>query len=103
MKIYIGNLPSDVTHDEIKNLLKQFGTVSNVKTDVQFSNKKLVQYAIIGMPDHAEAIKTIEQLDKYEFRNYVLQVNPARTGPKNRRRDGRIGGRRSSDPSISYF
>jgi cold-inducible RNA-binding protein len=77
MKLHIGNLPKDVTSEQLADLVKPFGetTLIELATDRDGSSKGF-GFAQYGNEDHAKA--AITALDGKEINGQTLKVSEAR-------------------------
>lgn len=92
MNIYIGNLPYDVTEEELQKVFSAFGSVQTVKIIKDMYSGKSKGFGFVEMPGKDEAQASIDALNGKEFKGRTLNVNPARP-----RLDSRApGGRRRS-------
>ena len=96
MNIYVGNLPYELTQDELKDVFAQYGDVSavNIITDKMTGRSK--GFGFIEMPDDASAKEAISKLDGYSFKNRNLKVSEAR--PREERSDRNNNDRRPRRP-----
>ena len=90
MQIYIGKFNTDISQDHLKKRLEQYGKVKSLRIENRM--------AFAEMPLEDEAESAIMNLDKSQLEGIVLSVHKARYGSTDRRKSGRIGGRRSQDP-----
>ena len=97
MKIYVGKLNSGIAEGDLKILFQPFGHVTSVYIWDENENGENFCYGIVDMPVKKQAQFAIASLDKMEFKGHVLSVHVARAGSKNRRKAGRLGGRRHND------
>ncbi len=98
MKIYIGNISDQVTEDDIRGAFEAFGKVDSVLIVRDESAGGSIDCAFLKMPSDQEASAAISDLSGSSLKGRTIQVNEARTGPIDRRRPGRGGGRRKGDP-----
>lgn len=98
MKIYVGNISDEVTEDDIRSAFEAFGKVDSVSIMRDESAGESKYCAFVKMPSNQEATAAIYGLSKSKLKDRTIQVNEARTGPIDRRRPGRGGGRRKDDP-----
>jgi RNA recognition motif-containing protein len=98
MKIYVGTLSSEFTEERLQDLFREYGHVTSVYIWKSSENGDNFLYGLIEMPVKKQALSAIESLDGKKVMGLKLSVHPARYGYKNRRRSGRIGGRRKTDP-----
>jgi cold-inducible RNA-binding protein len=96
MKIYVGNISDQVTEDDIREAFEAFGKVDSVLIARDESAGGSNDCAFLKMPSDQEA--AISDLSGSRLKGRTIQVNEARTGPIDRRRPGRGGGRRKDDP-----
>ncbi|MFA5422607.1 MAG: RNA-binding protein [Phycisphaerae bacterium] len=92
MNIYVGNLSSDATEDDLKKLFEEFGQVesANIIKD-KFSGESR-GFGFVEMPNKAEADEAIKQADGKEINGRAIKVNEAR-GKAGGGGGGRPGGR----------
>lgn len=100
MKIYVGNLPAYSDKKLLQEIFEEYGKVNIVSLKKEIVDSKLIKYAIIKIFDEKLAKKAIIDLNGHQLGNSIIQVNPARTGVKDRRKDTRVGGRRDYDPQV---
>ena len=98
MKIYVGMLSSEFTEKELQKLFREYGHVTSVYIWKSSENGNNQFYGLIEMPVKKQALSAIESLDGKKLKGLTLSVHPARYNTKNRRRTGRLGGRRNTDP-----
>ena len=98
MKIYVCNISGQVTEEDIKGAFEDFGKVDSVLIVRDESAGGSTDCAFVKMPSEQEASAAISGLSGAELKGLTIQVNEARTGPLDRRRPGRGGGRRKDDP-----
>lgn len=98
MKIYVSNISDEVTEEDIRRAFEVFGKVDSVSIAHDNSAGESTDSAFIEMPSDQEASEAISGLSETNLKDRTIQVNKARTGPKDRRRPGRGGGRRKDDP-----
>jgi RNA recognition motif-containing protein len=81
MDVYVGNLPFDVTEEELSLILEPFGRVTSVTLmNDSFSGRPL-GFGFVRMPDDHEAFQAIDQLDRTKLHGRTLIVckTPERT------------------------
>ncbi len=91
MNLYVGNLSSETTESELKDLFAQFGEVESTKiiTDRHSGDPK--GFGFVEMSSRPEGEKAINELNGKLLRNREITVNRAR--PKKPRRGFGGGGR----------
>ena len=90
MQIYIGNFSEKISQDNLRERLEKFGKVESLKIENEM--------ALAEMPFENEAESAISNLDKSKLEGIVISVHKARYSTSDRRKSGRVGGRRSQDP-----
>ncbi|WP_139557695.1 RNA recognition motif domain-containing protein [Methylotetracoccus oryzae] len=89
LRIYIGNLPPDVTDGEFTELFAAYGRVRSIELVRDIFSGRCRGFGFVEMEGH-EARAAIAGLDGYNLRGNSLRVNEER--PRARRGSG--GGRR---------
>ncbi len=90
MNIYVGNLSTDVTEEDLNTLFNEYGKVSSAKVIRDMFSQDSRGFGFVEMPSQAEGQKAIDGLNTHELKGKKIVVNEARE-----RRDSRGGGRRS--------
>jgi RNA recognition motif-containing protein len=88
MNIYVGNLASDVTEEDLTALFSEFGQVREAKVIKDMFSQESRGFGFVEMPATAEAQKAIEELNTKELKGKAITVNEARP----RRERGKRGG-----------
>jgi len=101
MNIYIGNISSEVTEEDLQKTFEAFGQVESVRIIKDKYSGHSKGFGFVEMPAKAEAQSAIEGLNGKELKGRTLNVNEARPRSEGYRgggnRDGgRQGGRRRS-------
>lgn len=94
MKIYVGNLPRDVTEADLRAAFEPFGVVASV---VLARDKRTAEprgFGFVEMPDRATAGSAIDGLTGKEFHGRVLTVSEARASTSDPRGLARRSGGR---------
>ena len=101
MKIYVGNLPFDVTEEELREEFASFGEVESVAIPTDRYSGRPRGFAFIEMPTASEGQAAITALNGKMLNERTLTVNAARPRPDYRgggsygdRRGGGFGGGR---------
>jgi len=89
MRIFVGNLASDVNEDELKTLFAQQGKVLSVKIFRDMLTRISKGFGIIEMLVKDEAQKAIDLLNTFELKGKQLVVIEARA-QKPRGSNGKI-------------
>ena len=90
MQIYIGSFSEKISQDNLRERLEEYGKVESLRIDNEM--------ALVEMPFDNEATAAILHLDNSKFEGTIISVHKARYGSSDRRKSGRVGGRRSQDP-----
>lgn len=93
MNIYVGNLSSDVTEDELRQEFAAFGQVTSVNIIKDRYSGQSRGFAFVEMPTVAEGQAAVAGLKGKTLRNRTLDVSEARPRPDKRGGDRRGGGR----------
>ncbi len=91
MNIYVGNLASEVTEDDLKEAFLAFGEVKSVKLIKDMFSGQSKGFAFVEMPGKNHSQTAMTELNGKDLKGKSLRVNEARPRPE--RRGGR-GGRR---------
>ncbi len=89
-KMYVGNLPYDVTEVELREAFAAHGEVSEVAVVMDRDSGRPRGFAFVTMADKAGMDAAIEGLDGKDFGGRSLTVNEAR--PRENRSGGGGGG-----------
>ncbi len=93
MNIYVGNLASDVTEEDLTNLFSPFGQVKEAKVIRDMFSQDSRGFGFVEMPAQTEAENAIKELNTKELKGKNLVVNEARPKRDNRGGGGGRGGR----------
>jgi RNA recognition motif-containing protein len=93
MNIYVGNLSSDVSGENLRQAFEAFGQVSSATIVKDKYSGQPRGFGFVEMPDRAEAQAAIENLNGKELLGQQMNVNEARPRP-DRGRSGGQGGNR---------
>ena len=77
-KLYVGNLPFQVTETDLQDLFSQYGAVSEVHVVLDRVTARPRGFAFVTMADAEGAKAAIEALDSKDFQGRALTVNEAR-------------------------
>jgi RNA recognition motif-containing protein len=101
-KLYVGNLPYEVSDADLQQLFSAAGTVETVNVMRDMATGRARGFAFVEMATDAEAQKAIEQFNAQPFGGRNLAVNEARPKPERSGGGdfggGRGGNRRRSEP-----
>ena len=88
MKIYVGNLPFEVTEDELMDEFTAFGKVESIAIPTDKYSGRPRGFAFVEMPTVAEGQAAIAALNGKMFKDRSLTVNAARARTDDRRGGG---------------
>jgi RNA recognition motif-containing protein len=98
-KLYVGNLPYDVTEDDLRGLFAQAGEVKEVALITDRATGRSKGFGFVEMATQADAEKAIQTLNNHDLGGRALKVTMARPreerggGAGYRGGGGRRGGR----------
>ncbi len=87
--LYVGNLPFDVTEQELQELFEAHGEVVSAKVITDRDTGRARGFGFVEMQEEQDAQKAIQNLDGQDFKGRGLKVNLAKP-----REDRSGGGRR---------
>ncbi len=91
MNIYVGNLSSDVTGDDLRQAFEAFGKVESANVIMDKFSGESKGFAFVEMPSKEEAAAAITGMNGKDLKGKALNVNEAR--PRvDRPRGGGYGG-----------
>ena len=93
MNIYVGNLSSEVSEDQLRQLFEEFGTVESAKIITDRETGMSRGFGFVEMPDGEEASKALEAANGKEVSGSEIKVSEAK-GKTGGDRGGRGGGSR---------
>lgn len=90
--IYVGNLAHAATEEDVREAFSQHGTVAEVKIITDRETGRPRGFAFVEMPNAAEAVTAIKEMNLAEIRGRSVTVNEARPKSDDRPRRGGGGG-----------
>ncbi len=87
-KLYVGNLPFEVTEDSLQELFQSHGEVTSAKVITDRDTGRPRGFAFVEMANSEDAQEAIKSLDGKDFQGRNLKVNLAKP------REDRSGGGR---------
>ncbi|MDH4219769.1 MAG: RNA-binding protein [Candidatus Aminicenantes bacterium] len=78
MNIYAGNLPWDLSEDELREVFAAFGEVSSAKIIVDKFSGRSRGFGFVEMPNKKEGESAIADLNGKEMKGRALRVSEAR-------------------------
>ncbi len=94
-KLYLGNLPFDVTEADLRELLSEHGAVNEISVVMDKVSGRPRGFAFATMNSQEAATAAIQALNGKEWKGRALTVNEARPREEGSRGGG---GYRSSGP-----
>lgn len=79
MNIYVGNLSSETTEEQLKKLFLNFGEVVSVKLVSDIHSGKSKGFAFVEMPGKEEALNALKDLHHSTVDSRNIIVNEARS------------------------
>jgi len=92
MNIYVGNLPHNVTDEDLKSAFGEYGRISSAKIIKDMTTGDPKGFGFIEMPSQTEALTAIQNLNGKELKGRAIVVNEARPREDKRGGGGRSGG-----------
>ena len=78
MNIYVGNLPYNLSEDDLKAAFAQFGEVSSASIIMDKMSGQSKGFGFVEMPEKSEADEAIEALNESALNGRNIKVNEAR-------------------------
>ncbi|PSB00408.1 RNA recognition motif domain-containing protein [Merismopedia glauca] len=78
MSIYVGNLPYQVTEEDINGIFAEYGTVKRVQLPTDRETGRMRGFGFVEMSSENEETAAIEALDGAEWMGRDLKVNKAK-------------------------
>jgi len=101
MKIYVGNLPYEVTEEELREEFGTFGEVASVNIITDKYTGRPRGFGFVEMASVSQGQAAIAGLNGKALKDQMLNVNAARP-PSGSRGDGSYGIRRSGGPNRGW-
>jgi RNA recognition motif-containing protein len=86
LKLFIGNLPYDVTEEEVLQLFSPYGEVVNTNLVIDHFSGRPKGFAFVEMSTRSEGHKAMETLNKQDYKNRPLVCNEAEPQKKGKKR-----------------
>ena len=77
MKLYVGNLPYEMTNAQFIDMFTPFGTVISAKMIIDRDSGKSKGFGFVEMSNRSEGHKVMEGLNGTRISNFILVVNEA--------------------------
>jgi len=101
MKIYVGNLPHEVTEQELREEFVTFGEVTSVNIITDKYSGRPRGFGFVEMASVSQGQAAINGLNGKALKAQTLKVNAARP-PSDNRGGGSYGNRRSGRPDRGW-
>ncbi len=82
MNIYVGNLPYQLTDEELRKAFEGFGQVTSAKVIMDRDTGRSKGFGFVEMPVQAEGEEAIRKLDGTDLHGRNIRVNEARPRPQ---------------------
>ena len=92
MNIYVGNLPWDLTEEDLREAFAAFGEVETAKIVTDRETGRARGFGFVEMPNKDEGTAAISGLNEKDLKGRSIKVNEARPRTENRRPGGGGGG-----------
>ena len=94
MNIYVGNLPWEITEEDLRKAFEEFGQVASATIIKDKFTNKPRGFGFVEMPEKEEAAAAIKALNGKELKGRPMKVNEAKpkTEGGSRERGDRFGG-----------
>ncbi len=83
--LYVGNLASYITENELRNLFSQVGEVTSIRINQDGLSGEAGQYGFLAMSSQSEADRAVSRFNQYSVGGQRLRVGLVkprrRTGP----------------------
>lgn len=85
MKLYAGNLPNDMSEDELTSAFKVYGEIQSLKIITDRESGRSRGFGFIEMSDN-DAQNAIKGLNETDMQGRQITVNQAQDRPQNTKR-----------------
>jgi len=89
MNIYVGNLPYNVTEEELREAFSEFGEVSSVNVIMDKYSGQSKGFGFVEMEKNSEAEEAIKALNESSLKGRNIKVNQAKPRGKRPQRRSR--------------
>lgn len=89
MNIYVGNLPYNVTEEELREAFSEFGEVSSVNVITDKYSGQSKGFGFVEMEKNSEAEEAIKALNESSLKGRNIKVNQAKPRDKRPQRRSR--------------
>jgi RNA recognition motif-containing protein len=81
MEIYVGNLPYNVTEQDLVDLFSAYGNVTKATIVMDRETRRSKGFGFVTMENDAEANAAINALNGKDIKGRVARINPAQDKP----------------------
>ena len=92
MHIYVGNLPWDLTEEDLREAFAAFGEVETAKIVTDRETGRARGFGFVEMSNKDEGTAAISGMNEKDLKGRSIKVNEARPRTENRRPGGGGGG-----------
>jgi len=92
MNIYVGNLPYEVTEDDLREAFGSYGEISSASLITDKFSGQSKGFGFVEMPNNSEADAAIKGLNETPFKGRNIKVNQAKPRGERPPRGGGGGG-----------
>src|SRR5581483_2210074 len=92
-RLYVGNLPYDLSEDQLHELFSAHGQVASTKLITDFNTGRSRGFGFVEMRTEEEAQAAIDKMNKAKVGDREIVVNEARPRPERASVGGGRGGR----------
>ena len=78
MNIYVGNLPYNISEDELKDVFNEFGEIESVNIITDRFSGQSKGFGFVEMPNNSEADQAIKALNGTDMKGREIKVNQAK-------------------------
>ena len=82
MNIYVGNLHTAASEEQLRNLFKKYGKVNTVKIIMNMETGLSRGFGFVEMDDMGDGSRAIKELNSLEFMSQALEVSEAMAQPQ---------------------
>lgn len=82
MKVYVGNLNTRTTEEEVRTLFSEYGRVSSVNIIIDFESGNSKGFGFVEMSEGTDAFTAIKKLHESEFMGNTIVVERGNDTPQ---------------------
>lgn len=86
MNIFVGSLPWSIEEADLRESFEAYGAVDSVKVITDKFTGRSKGYGFVEMPDEAQALKAIEELNGATVEGRTIVVNKSEPRPEGERK-----------------